>query len=86
MRASTVLGILYFHEALQYDLFNLSDEECARYVELHTNDGICTVDGFRLDPEHAITYVKNNLLIENVTVFIHISLESDDGFRIRTQP
>ena len=75
-----------FNFQLQYDLSNLPDEECERYVQLHTKDGICTVGGFRLDPEYALAYVKNNILIENVTVFIHTSLESDDGFRIRTQP
>ena len=74
-----------FNFQVQYDLLNLSDEECERYVEHHTKNGICTVGGFRLDPEHAMKYIKNNLLIENVTVFIHISLECDDGFQIQIQ-
>ena len=72
-----------FNFQLQYNLLNLTDEECEQYVKSHSQNGICTVGGFRLEPKYAKKYVKNNLLIENVTFFIHISLDPDGGFQIQ---
>lgn len=74
-----------FNFQLQYEVRNLSDEECERYVAAKTKDGLCTVAGFRFDPKHAKEYVEKNLLIEEATVFIHVSLEPDDGFQIQIQ-
>lgn len=74
-----------FNFQLQYELIELSEKQCKQYVEANTKDGLCTVGGYRLEPEHAKKYIKNNLLIENVTVFIHISLDSDDGFQIQIE-
>ena len=74
-----------FNFQLQYEARNLSDEERERYVAANTKDGLCTVAGFRFDPKHAKEYIEKNLLIEEATVFIHVSLGSDDGFQIQIQ-
>ena len=74
-----------FNFQLQYEARNLSDEECEKYVAAYTKDGLCTVAGFRFDSKHAKEYIKKNLLIEEATVFIHVSLGPDDGFQIQIQ-
>lgn len=72
-----------FNFYLQYDIRYPSDDECEDYAKRHMQDGICTIGGYRLDYEHAKEYVKKNVLIENVTIFIHVSLESNEGFQIQ---
>ena len=74
-----------FNFQVRYDLRKLSDRECEDYVRQQMKNGMCNIGGYRFDFEHAKLYVKNNLLVENVTIFVHVSLQSEDGFIVDIQ-
>ena len=46
-------------------------------------EGIYEIGGYRLDYEHALKYTRENIVIEEVTIFINVGLGADDGFQIR---
>ena len=58
----------------------MTEEECSSYVSRYGRDDIYTVNGIRFDYSHAIDYARNNMLAEDITVFIRVGIESSEGF------
>ena len=72
-----------FNFYLQYELENLSTDQCHQYVTRYEKYGKYVIDGYCFDYDHAMNYVERNVLLEKVTIFIHIDIQADDGFRIQ---
>ena len=73
-----------FNFQLRYHLSNLSPEQCADYAECHKNsEGMYEIGDCRFDYDYAVKYAKENVLTEEITIFINIALDSDSGFQIR---
>lgn len=69
-----------FNFYLQYNLRKMTEEECSTYVSRYGRDDIYTVNGIRFDYSHAIDYASNNMLAEDITIFIRVGIESSEGF------
>ena len=70
-----------FNFQLRYHLCNPSTSQCEEYVEHYKNaEGIYEIGGYRLEYEHALKYTRENIVIEEVTIFINVGLGADDGF------
>lgn len=69
-----------FNFYLQYNLRNMTEEECSAYVARYGREETYTINGIRFDYRHAIEYARQNVLAEDITVFIRVGIEPDEGF------
>ena len=74
-----------FNYQMQYELIEPSEDECVTYVQSREKDGIYSVNGYLFDYHHALEYARMNMLRENFTIFIHVGIDTDDGFQVTAQ-
>ena len=72
-----------FNFLLQYELRSLSSDQRTQCVARYEKDGMYAIGGFYFDYIHAMKYVERNILLEEITIFIHVDTQSGDGFQIQ---
>ena len=72
-----------FNFLLQYELRSLSTDQCSQCIMPYEKDGMYFIGGYYFDYDHAMKYAECNILLEEITIFIHVDIQSDDGFQIQ---
>lgn len=72
-----------FNFLLQYELRSLSSNQRTQSVARYEKDGMYAIGGFYFDYIHAMKYAERNILLEEITIFIHVDSQSGDGFQIQ---
>ena len=72
-----------FNFLLQYELRSLSSDQCTQCIARYEKDGMYAIGGYYFDYDHAMKYAELNMLSEEITVFIHVDIQSGDGFQIK---
>ena len=74
--------LIPFNFHLQYNSRSMRPEECISYVHDRTRDGICRINGNYFDYDHALEYATKNVVAEEITIFVHVGLDDNDGFEL----